>query len=237
MGPQGIREEERRVTELGGATDTGWTDISIPLQPGIPIFEGDPSFHLERAFSIAGGAACNVSRVDMGVHSGTHLDAPLHFIDGAPGSDGIPLAAGMGPAWVVDALALAGAAISATDLASLDIPAGETRLLFKTRNSALWSEPGFQASFIGLDESAAKELVSRGVRFVGIDYLSIGPFGNAVETHRALLGAGIAILEGADLRRVDPGPIELLCLPIRLIGSDGVPARVLVRPRTGDGPQ
>ena len=219
------------MTELGGALGAGWTDISVPLQAGLAIFEGDPSFQIERAFSIAGGASCNVSKVDMGVHSGTHLDAPLHFIDGAPASEGIPLDAGLGAAWVVDATALTGAALTAADLASLDIPAGETRLLFKTRNSALWAQPGFQASFIGLDESAAKELVARGVRFVGIDYLSIGPFGNAVETHRALLGAGVTILEGADLRNVAPGPIELLCLPIRLIGSDGVPARVLVRPR------
>lgn len=220
------------MTDQAAALDAGWTDVSAPLEAGLPIFEGDPTFHLERAFSIAGGASCNVSRVDMGVHSGTHLDAPLHFIDGAPGSDGIPLDAGLGNAWVVDATALTGAAISAADLATLDIPAGETRLLFKTRNSELWSKDGFQASFIGLDESAARDLVGRGVRFVGIDYLSIGPFGNAVETHQALLGAGIAILEGADLRNVEPGPVELLCLPIRLIGSDGVPARALVRPRS-----
>ena len=219
------------MTQLDASAGGGWTDVSVPLEAGLPIFEGDPTFHIERAFSIAGGAACNVSRVDMGVHSGTHLDAPLHFIDGAPGSDGIPLSAGLGAAWVVDATGLSGAAISASDLATLDIPAGETRLLFKTRNSALWGRPGFQASFIGFDETAATDLVARGVRFLAIDYLSIGPFGAAVETHQVLLGAGIAILEGADLRNIEPGPVELLCLPIRLIGSDGVPARALVRPR------
>ncbi|HEX5012962.1 MAG TPA: cyclase family protein [Candidatus Limnocylindrales bacterium] len=219
------------MTGPGGTKDAGWIDISVPLRDGLPIFEGDPSFHIEYAFSIAGGANYNVSRVDMGVHSGTHFDAPLHAIDGAPGSDAIQLDAGLGPAWVVDATALSGEAISAADLASLEIPGGETRLLFKTRNSDLWGRPGFQASFIGLDESAAVALVDRGVRFVAIDYLSIGPFGKAVETHLALLRAGIAILEGADLRNVEPGPVELLCLPIKLIGSDGVPARALVRPR------
>jgi arylformamidase len=219
------------MTQASGANDAGWTDISVPLQAGLPIFEGDPSFHIEYAFSIAGGASYNVSRVDMGVHSGTHFDAPLHVIDGAPGSDSIPLEAGLGPAWVVNATELTDAAITAADLATLDIPAGETRLLFKTRNSALWAQPAFQESFVGLDESAAAELVARGVRLVAIDYLSIGPFGAAVETHQALLGAGVAILEGIDLRNVEPGPIELLCLPIRLIGSDGVPARALVRPR------
>jgi arylformamidase len=219
------------MTQPADIADGGWIDISVPLQDGLPIFEGDPSFHIERAFSIAGGASYNVSRVEMGVHSGTHLDAPLHATDGAPGSDEIPLDAGIGPAWVVDATSLTGVAIGAVDLAALEIPDGETRLLFKTRNSKLWGRPGFQASFIGLDESAGAELAARGVRFVAIDYLSIGPFGNAVGTHHALLGAGIAILEGADLRDVDPGPVELLCLPIRLIGSDGVPARALVRPR------
>jgi arylformamidase len=219
------------MTQASGADDAGWTDISVPLQDGLPIFEGDPAFRIEHAFSIAGGANYNVSRVDMGVHSGTHLDAPSHAIDGAAASDGIPLEAGLGPAWVVDGTSLTGGAISAADLATLDIPAGETRLLFKTRNSALWGQPGFQASFIGFDESAAVELVGRGVRLVAIDYLSIGPFGKALETHKALLGAGVAVLEGADLRNVEPGPVELLCLPIRLIGSDGVPARALVRPR------
>jgi arylformamidase len=86
--------------------DEGWIDVSVPLRPGIAIFEGDPMFHLERAFSIAGGALCNVSRLDMGVHTGTHLDAPIHFIDGAPASESIPLEAGIGPAWVVDATAV-----------------------------------------------------------------------------------------------------------------------------------
>lgn len=220
------------MTDIGGELEAGWADISVPLRPGIAIFEGDPSFHLERAFSIAGGALCNVSRLDMGVHTGTHLDAPLHFIDGAPASESIPLEAGIGPAWVVDATGVQGATLGVDDLAGLEIPDGETRLLFKTRNSELWGVPQFSTAFVGLDGPAAEALAARGIRLVGIDYLSIAPLGDPVDTHRALLGAGIAILEGIDLRTVDPGPVELLCLPIRLIGSDGVPARALVRPRT-----
>ena len=219
------------MTDTGRPLDEGWIDVSVPLRPGVAIFEGDPTFHLERAFSIAGGALCNVSHVDMGVHTGTHLDAPIHFIDGAPASESIPLEAGIGPAWVVDATGIGGPAIGAAELAELAIPADATRLLFKTRNSALWDEAGFSESFVALDEGAATELVARGVRLVGIDYLSIAPFGNPVGTHQALLAARVAILEGLDLREVDPGPIELLCLPIRLVGSDGVPARVLVRRR------
>jgi arylformamidase len=218
------------MTQARGPVEGGWIDISIPLRGGVPIFEGDPTFTLERTYSIAGGGICNVSKVDMGVHTGTHLDAPVHFIDGAPASEAIPLEAGIGPAWVVDATRVEGPRITAADLGRLAIPADATRLLFKTRNSALWNEPGFSTAFVGLGEDAAAELAGRGVRLVGIDYLSIAPFGDPIGTHRALLGAGVAILEGVDLRAVEPGPVELLCLPIRLVGSDGVPARVLVRP-------
>ena len=219
------------MDEPGSAIEGSWIDVSIPLGPATPIFEGDPTFHLEPAFTIAGGAICNVSRVDMGVHTGTHLDAPLHFIDGGPASQSIPLDAGIGPAWVVDATGIAGRAISAEDLAGLAIPADATRILFKTRNSALWREPGFQASFVGLDAGAAAALAGGGARLVGVDYLSVAPFGDPVGTHQALLSAGVAVLEGIDLTDVEPGPVDLLCLPIRLIDSDGVPARVLVRPR------
>jgi len=218
------------MTDTERPLDEGWIDVSVPLRPGIAIFEGDPTFHLERAFSIAGGAVCNVSRLDMGVHTGTHLDAPIHFIDGAPASESIPLEAGIGRAWIVDATAVRGATLGIDDLAGLEIPDRETRLLFKTRNSELWGVPQFSTAFVGLDGPAAEALAARGIRLVGIDYLSVAPLGDPVHTHRALLGAGIAILEGIDLRTVDPGPVELLCLPIRLVGSDGVPARVLVRP-------
>ena len=149
------------MTEPTAPADAGWIDISIPLRDGIPIFAGDPAFHLERAFSIAGGAAYNVSRLDMGVHTGTHLDAPLHSSRAARRASEIPLAAGMGPAWVVDATGLDGTTIGAEELVSLTIPAEATRLLFKTRNSALWAEPGFQRSFIGLDGAAAATLAAR----------------------------------------------------------------------------
>jgi arylformamidase len=231
------REEERRKSFEGSDEETdmdltaGWIDISVPLAPSTPIFEGDPTFHLEPAFTISGGAVCNVSRIDMGVHTGTHLDAPLHFIEGAPASESIPLEAGIGPAFVVDATSVQGAAITADDIAALAIPDDETRLLFKTRNSALWGVAGFQSSFIGLDAGAAEELVTRGLALVGVDYLSVAPFGKGAETHLPLLSKGIAVLEGIDLRKVEPGPIDLICLPIRLLASDGVPARALVRPR------
>ena len=209
-----------------------WIDISVPIGPDTPIFDGDPPFRIELAASMAAGAICNVSRVDMGIHTGTHLDAPRHFIDGAAATESISLDDCIGPAWVVDATALS-RTIGAADIAGLDIPPGETRLLFKTPNSELWGKPGFQSGFIALDGGAAAVLVERGVRLVGNDYLSIAPFGDPVATHRTLLAAGAVILEGTDLRGVEPGPVDLLCLPIRLVGSDGVPARALVRPRRG----
>jgi arylformamidase len=207
-----------------------WTDISVPIQPDTPIFEGDPLYRIELAASMAAGAICNVSRLELGAHTGTHLDAPRHFIDGAAASEAIPIDACIGPAWVVDGTRLT-RTIGAADVAGLDIPPGETRLLFKTPNSDLWNKPGFQSGFIALDGEAAAFLVERGIRLVGIDYLSIAPFGDPVATHRALLAASVVILEGIDLRWVEPGPVELLCLPIRLVGSDGVPARALVRRR------
>ena len=207
-----------------------WIDISVPIESGTPIFDGDPTFTIALAASLAAGDACNISRLEMGAHTGTHLDAPSHFIEGAPTTEAIPLDACIGPARVVDATQLT-RTITAADLAGLDIPSGETRLLFKTSNSELWGRPGFQSTFIGFDESAAADLVSRGVRLVGADYLSIAPYGDPVATHRTLLAAGVVILEGTNLSNVDPGPVELLFLPIRLTGSDGVPARALVRRR------
>jgi arylformamidase len=217
------------TTDSFAAAD--WIDVSVPLRPGVATFPGDPTYNIELAVAIASGAICNISRLDMGAHTGTHLDAPSHFIDGAAGTETIPLDVCIGPAWVVDATSLH-ARISAADLGGLDIPAGETRLLFKTPNSELWNEPGFSDKFIGLGEDGARLLVERGIRLVGADYLSIAPFGDPVATHQALLGAGLVILEGLDLREVSPGPVDLLCLPLRLVGSDGVPARALVRPRS-----
>ncbi len=214
----------------GPADQAAWLDVSVPIRPGMPVFAGDPVFAIELAASIAAGAVCNISRLDLGAHTGTHLDAPSHFIDGAASSESIDVSVGMGPAWVADARGLR-ATITAADLDALGIPAGETRVLFRTPNSELWAEPGFSDRFIGLAEDAARRLVERGVRLVGADYLSVAPYGNPGPTHRALLGGGVAILEGLDLRGVEPGPVELLCLPLRLVGSDGLPARALVRPR------
>lgn len=207
-----------------------WTDISVPLVAGMPVFTGDPAYSIERAASIAAGGLANISRIDMGAHTGTHFDAPAHFLDGAATSEAMPLDIGIGPAWVVDARR-ARSTITARDIAALDIPPDETRLLFRTSNSELWASEGFSDAFIGIDRGGAQLLVERGTRLVGADYLSVAPFGDPAPTHQVLLGGGAWILEGLDLRGVEPGPVDLLCLPLRLVGSDGAPARALVRPR------
>ena len=198
-------------------------DVSVPLRPGMIHYPGDPELHLERVLAIAKGDPANVSRLDFGVHSGTHVDAPNHFLDGEPGVDSVPLDVLVGPAQVVDGASLP-REVSASALQSLAIPDAAERLLLKTRNSALWERDSFSEDFVSLDESGARWLVERGVRLIGIDYLSIGD----EAAHQVLLRAGVVPLEGLDLRRVEPGSYRLICLPLRIEGSDGGPARVLL---------
>jgi arylformamidase len=207
-----------------------WLDISAPINPSMPTFEGDPPVEFELVKSLAGGDVCNLTRIDMGAHTGTHIDAPIHFVPGGAGSETIAIDAVVGPAWVVDAREQRGP-ITADDLARMAIPPAETRILFRTSNSLLWEQPGFQTGFVGLDASASEVLAGRPTTLVGIDYLSIAPFGDPTPTHVALLSAGVVVLEGLDLRAVEPGPYELLCLPLRIAGSDGAPARALLRRR------
>jgi arylformamidase len=208
-----------------------WLDISVPIRSGMVSFPGDPAIAMSLPISIRAGDVCNVSRLDFGVHSGTHVDAPVHFIDGASGLEGVPLEALLGPALVVDARQPA-ADITPADLDAMAIPPATERLLFKTRNSSLWDLAEFSADFIGLTPDAAAALVERGIRLVGADYLSIAPFGDPAPTHWILLSAGVVILEGLDLRAVEPGTFELICLPLLIPGSDGGPARAVLRPTT-----
>lgn len=200
-------------------------DISVPIRPGMIVYEGDPDVHLERALSITEGAVANVSRLDFGVHSGTHIDAPVHFVEGADGAETLPLDALVGDAYVVDATGIE-SALDEAALEELELPDGADRLIFKTRNSRLWDLDEFSHDFVRLTGDGARSVLGRGIRLVGIDYLSIGD----EEAHVELLRAGVVPLEGLDLRGVEPGPYRLVCLPLRLVGADGAPARaVLVR--------
>jgi arylformamidase len=192
-------------------------DISVPIRTGMVTYPGDPEVRLERASSIAEGATSNNSRLDLGVHSGTHVDAPVHFIEGAAGVEQLPLDVLNGPCEVV--------AVSRLDRLAVEaVPEGTERVLFKTPNSELWALDTFPDEFERLDGVAAKALVERGVKLVGVDYLSVGD----EEAHHALLGANVVPIEGLDLRGVKPGSYELHCLPLRLVGSDGAPARAIL---------
>jgi arylformamidase len=198
-------------------------DVSVPVWPGMIVYEGDPAVSMRRAMSIASGDVANVSELCCGVHTGTHVDAPRHFIDGADAIETLDVEVLCGPGVVVDMRAVE-RSIDAEALAGVDLD-GVTRVLFATRNSRLWSSGVFTSDYVSIAPDAAELLVAAGVRLVGIDYLSVGP----PETHRVLLGASVVCVEGLDLTGVEPGPYEVFCGPVKLEGSDGAPARVLLR--------
>ena len=196
-------------------------DITVPIREGMVTYPGDPTVHLERVKSLEAGATANLSRLDFGVHTGTHVDAPLHFIAGGAAAESLALEVCIGPAEVVDATDASGdVGVEHVDRMS----DGAERVLFKTRNSELWDRDEFQREFARISEEAARALVDRGVRLVGVDYLSVGD----PVTHRTLLAAGVVAVEGLDLRGVEPGRYRLLCLPLKLVGSDGAPARAVL---------
>lgn len=198
-------------------------DVTVPIRGDMPVYEGNPGVSLTPVQSIEEGAAANVSELALGTHTGTHVDAPLHFIKGGDGAAELPLEIMIGDAVVVDATSLSGP-IDARSLDGLDLPDGVERLILKTPNSKLWARSEFTRDFIRLTGDGARLLIGRGVRLVGLDYLSIGDR----DAHRILLGSGIVALEGLDLREVEPGPYRLVCLPLRLVGADGAPARVVL---------
>ena len=202
-------------------------DITLPLREGMIVYEGDPDISITAALAMERGDPANVSTLRLGSHTGTHMDAPRHFIDGASGIDTLALDVLIGPALVVevDAPRL----IEPSHLASLALDR-HGRVIFKTRNSALWDRASFARDYVALSLEAATRLIERGVRLLGIDYLSIEAFGAVGHpVHKALLGAGIVILEGLDLRRVTPGVYDLYCLPLRIAGGDGSPCRAVLR--------
>jgi arylformamidase len=205
-------------------------DVSVPISSKLPTWPGDPAVSLTRASSIANGDPANVSRLEAGVHTGTHVDAPVHFVEGASGIDAIPVETLVGPCLVV------AADPPGLELRPEDLPdTPHTRVLFKTRNSEHWAraEAAFDTEFVAVGPDLSRRLVAEGKLLVGVDYLSVesyhAPFEHPV--HHALLEARVVVVEGLDLSRVEPGEYDLYCLPLKLVGSDGAPARtVLVRP-------
>ena len=205
-----------------------WIDVSVPLHTGMVHWPDNPPVSIERELNMDRGDVCNVSKMSMGVHTGTHMDAPIHFIHGGNGIDQMPLTASIGRARVIEIGDTV--SIKPGELAGHDIQRGE-RILFKTRNSArCWQSDDFVEDFVYIAHEAAQYLAALGVQTVGVDYLSVG--GSHVdgpETHQALLGGGVWIIEGLNLSQVEPGIYDLICLPLRIVGGDGAPARAILR--------
>jgi arylformamidase len=202
-------------------------DISVPLERELPAWPGSTGHRTRRAMSIEDGDPANVTQLEMDVHAGTHVETSLHFLsDGEPLS-AVPLADLVGPAQVVE---IAGAAVTPAALEDAGIGQETTRLLIKTTNSARWhaADPTFDPGYVALTAEAAQWLVARGVRLVGIDYISIQRFEDSPETHRILMRAGVVIVEGLDLTDATPGTYELICLPLRLSRAEAAPARVVL---------
>jgi len=211
-----------------GPMDSRIIDISVPVYTGMVHWPGDPDVKLTRKLDMAKGDVCNYTHLSFGAHTGTHMDAPLHFVaDGSP-MDQLPLDATVGRCRVVEIKARR--QIKPQHLQPLRLRKGE-RVLFKTSNSRKsWKSEAFDEDFVSLSRDAAEFLADRGVRTVGVDYLSIGGWqSDGVETHQVMLGAGIWVIEGLNLAAVDPGSYELICLPLKLIGAEGAPARAVLR--------
>jgi arylformamidase len=202
-------------------------DVTVPLDADVPSYPGNTPFSLEAIKRIARGDSSNVSTLHMSAHSGTHVDAPRHFFDQAPGAEGLPLEMLMGRARVIEVTSRKG--ISAEDFAGIDL-SEDVRLLIKTRNSRLWGSPEFHNDYVGVTAEGAKFLVERGVKVLGVDYLSVEVFKTpGAPAHHTLLGGGVIVIEGLNLRDVEPGTYDMVCLPLRIVGADGAPARVVLR--------
>ncbi len=206
-------------------------DVSASLWPSMHTYPGDVTFHRLETKSLDRGDDLTLSRLDLGSHTGTHVDAPSHFIPGGATLDQLPLDTFMGPAQVVDATGV-GDAIDEDEVAH-QRPRRGGILLFKTTNSARWRrEPHFFEDFVHLTPGAAKVLVRAGLKAVGVDYLSVEGFGaEGAPVHHILLGKPVGIIEGLNLFGVPPGSYRLFCLPLKILGTEGAPARaVLVKP-------
>jgi arylformamidase len=203
-------------------------DISVPLKSGMVHWPGDPDVIIKRNSDMNEGEDANTSIISMSNHTGTHMDAPLHFIKGGMSLDDLPLEAVIGKARLIEVADTD--VIEAKHLEEKGISAGE-RIIIKTRNSDIkWWEMDFLDKYVYLSEDAAAYLADKKIRTLGVDYLSIGGKDiNTKETHDHILGAGIWVIEGLKLDEVMPGNYELIALPLKLVNGDGAPCRVVLR--------
>ena len=206
-----------------------YLDISMCLEPGIPIWPGSTGFSLGFTQHLSWGDEATVSHLEMDVHVGTHVDAPAHFVRNGATIDGLDPELLIGPATVVEVGNTDITDRILKDICPLPVP---KRILLRTANSQRWGAPQdkFCTDYVALQPSGARWLVEKGIQLVGIDALSIQSFGQDSRTHQILLSAGVVVLEGLDLSQAQPGGYELICLPLRLIGAEGAPARALLRP-------
>jgi len=219
------------VSPRGDEMTAAWIDISVPIYTGMVHWPDNPAVRVERIQDLSRGDAANVSKLELGAHTGTHMDAPRHFLADGAGLDELPLDATIGPARVIPIAH--SQAIFPEELEAHRLRAGE-RVLFRTQNSErCWKNNQFVEDFVYISAAAAQYIVQRKVRTVGIDYLSVGGYvHDGVETHRILLGEGVWLIEGLNLAAVKPGTYELICLPLRVVGADGAPARAILRQRS-----
>ena len=217
------------MSATGIASDGGWLDVTVPIRDGMVHWPGDPAVRVTRVQALEHGHPATVTQLDLGVHTGTHVDAPVHFIVGAAGIHELPLGSLLGPARVV---ALPDARTITAEAIEEAAPVAGERLLFRTDNSTrCWRDDRFVPDYTYLSLAGARALAAHRVATVGVDYLSIGGGDDGPAIHRALLEADICVIEGLDLSLIAPGLYDLICLPLRIHDADGAPARVLLRPR------
>jgi arylformamidase len=209
-----------------------WIDVSMPLHNGMVHWPGDPAVRIKQTSDMARGGRCNLSALSMSAHTGTHMDAPFHFLPDGPKLDAMPIEATIGRGRVIEIRDPV--SVKPQELGRHGIRKGE-RILFRTRNSTRCHESdAFIKNFVYISTDAAQFLVERGVRTVGVDYLSVGGYKrDSRETHTILLSAGIWIIEGMNLSRVRQGLYDLVCLPLRILNADGAPARAVLRKVAG----
>lgn len=222
---------------MAGATRI--IDISLAIEPGMPVWPDDPPVEIESAGAVAAGDPANVSALRLGTHTGTHVDPPAHFFDGGPTVDQLDLDVLVGPATVLDLSGSAGP-IGPEELGGAGLAATAERVLLRTANSDVWRRRPVRMPdrYVTLSPAGARWLVDRGVRLVGADFLSVeAPVDGRYPVHELLLGAGVVLVEGLDLSGAPAGDYLLACLPLRVAGGDGAPARAVLLPPARPAPE
>ena len=215
------------LSSVEKATQT-WIDITVPMQSSMVCWPGDPQFSIERKDYQMDEQKLSVSTISMGSHTGTHVDAPLHCLNTGSSIEEMPLDATVGLAHVIEIKDTE--IIEPAHLADKHIRQGQ-RVLLKTQNSSRrWQTEKFTTRYSHISTQTALYLVKKGIRSIGIDYLSVGGSqSEGMETHRILLEGGVWIIEGLNLSMVRPGKFHFICLPLKIIGGDGAPARAILK--------